>query len=138
MEPGTIPALHGARVADCFGEDVGVVVDLLVDVASNRPAWIVVALDGDGRRTVVPHAGSRPTLREMRIPYTAGLVRTCPVSGEEALLGRESAAPACDHYDVWAAIDRLATIRGTFEIRAHRTVAQPTADPAPRAVAVAG
>jgi hypothetical protein len=113
MEPGTLPALHGALVADCFGVPVGVVEDLLVATASNRPAWLVVALDDGGRRTVVPHAGSRAGARATRIPFPAERVRSCPVGAGGAALTREDALPACLHYGVRAPVDGLVAVRAS-------------------------
>lgn len=82
---------------------VGVVADLLVHEPSNRPAWYVVRL-ADGRETVVPVTGSRPSLHGPRVPYSATIVQACPVT--------DAGVPACRHYGVRAAVDGLARLHG--------------------------
>jgi PRC-barrel domain protein len=86
-------------VADRDGIALGTVRDLLVDTTTNRPAWLVIALEG-GPLTVAPAAGSRPTARGTRLARTAGEVRACPVALASSELGREHVVRVCRHYGV--------------------------------------
>jgi hypothetical protein len=96
---GIVPALHDAPLCDRDGVRIGVVEDLLADATTNRPAWLVVRLR-DGRRTVVPARGARPTRAGMRVRHPYDAVRTCPVTLAEPALGREHVVRVCRHYGV--------------------------------------
>ncbi|QEC48506.1 PRC-barrel domain containing protein [Baekduia soli] len=96
---GIVPALHDAPLRDRDGTRVGYVEDLLADARTNRPAWLVVCLD-DGRRTVVPARGCRPTPAGTRAPHPAGHLTGCPATLAGAALEREAMADACRHYGV--------------------------------------
>lgn len=86
-------------MADRDGVALGTVCDLLVDATTNRPAWLVIDLDG-GPRTVAPAAGSRPTAAGTRLAYAAAEVRACPVALAACELGREHVVRVCRHYGV--------------------------------------
>jgi hypothetical protein len=96
---GIVPALRGGHVADRDGVALGTVRDLLVDMTTNRPAWLVIALD-DGALTVAPAAGARPTAAGTRLACSGEDVRTCPVALAACELGREHVVRVCRHYGV--------------------------------------
>jgi hypothetical protein len=96
---GIVPALRGAPVADRDGIALGTVRDLLVDTTTNRPAWLVIALD-DGALTVAPAAGARPTAAGTRLACAGADVRSCPVALASCELGREHVVRVCRHYGV--------------------------------------
>ena len=96
---GIVPALRDAPLCDRDGTVIGRVEDLLSDAATQRPAWLVVLLH-DGRRTVVPARGARPTRDGMRIRHPLDAVRTCPLTLAEPALRREHVVAVCRHYGV--------------------------------------
>lgn len=102
MSPGTLPGLHGAPVCDRDGLPVGAVVDLLVDAATLRPAWYLVALD-DGRRVVAPAGGARHGVHATRLACRAGDVLSCPAD--------VPSLETCRHFGVRAAVSALAAVR---------------------------
>jgi hypothetical protein len=96
---GIVPALRDAPLRDRAGVTVGQLEDLLADVTTNRPAWLVVRLD-DGRRTVAPAHGSRPSLGGTVLAWDASAVRRCPITLTGPTLAREHVVPVCRHYGV--------------------------------------
>ena len=116
---GIVPALHDAPLCDRDGVAIGVVEDLLSDATNNRPAWLVVRLH-DGRRTVAPARGARPTRAGMRIRHPHDAVRTCPVTLTGSALGREHVVGVCRHYGVpvppgaWA--DAFTAVRASSRV----------------------
>jgi hypothetical protein len=94
---GIVPALHDAPLRDRDGALIGSVEDLLCDDRTNRPAWLVVRL-ADGRRTVAPARGSRPTPDGIRLRHPFDAVRTCPVTLAGPVVGREHLVRLCRHY----------------------------------------
>jgi hypothetical protein len=112
---GIVPSLLGAPLRDRDGVRVGSVEDLLADARTNRPAWLVVRLD-DGRRTVAPAAGSRPTLHGTCVRWPRETVRACPATVGGSTLEREHVVRVCRHYGVplpqgtWS--DAFVAVRG--------------------------
>jgi hypothetical protein len=96
---GIVPALQEAPLRDGDGMRVGAIEELLAEPQTNRPAWLVVCLD-DGRRTVVPARGARPTLEGTRTPHPAALVAACPATLTGSILAGEHLVGACSHYGV--------------------------------------
>jgi hypothetical protein len=97
--PGIIPTLRDRPVRDVEGLLLGRVEDLLFDAVTNRPAWFVVRLSGDGeRRTLAPAGRSRPSLDGYCVAHDAASVRACPVTLLAPAPLREHVAAASRHY----------------------------------------
>jgi hypothetical protein len=95
--PGTVPALRDARLHDLDDVAVGTVETLLYDADTNRPQWLIVCLP-DGRRTVVPTRGTRPTVAGMRSAHGAGRIAACPTTITDPVVTPEALALAGRHY----------------------------------------
>jgi hypothetical protein len=98
--PGLIPSLIGAPLAGAAGAGVGVVEDLVVDEATNRPLWLLVRLAAGGF-TFVPaiRLASRP--RGVRVPFEEDVIRATPVRlSDPGAISREHAVRLCRHYGV--------------------------------------
>jgi len=85
---GVIPSLLGAPVVDADGVATGVVADLLADGRTGRPAWIVVALHGDGPVACVPVAALRTRTRSIQVGCRASALAEIAGAPPEPLLGR--------------------------------------------------
>jgi hypothetical protein len=95
--PGLVPALRDAPLCDADGVAVGTMETVLYDALTNRPQWFIVCLS-DGRRTVVPVRGTRPTIAGMRSRHDAGRIAACPTTLTNPIVTPEALAAAGRHY----------------------------------------
>ena len=78
--------LDGAIVRDPQGETIGSVVDVYVDVESERPEWLLVDLEPSGTEALVPLMRADQQKHVVTVPYSLSEVRNAPpVDGGEEL-----------------------------------------------------
>lgn len=98
----TLPGWLGSRAYDRHGARVGHVADVLFDVTSHRPTWLLlVLLRASDRLVLAPARGvvHRPGAVELGVERE--LVRSAPVRATPpGELGPEHAAALCRHYGV--------------------------------------
>lgn len=98
---GVVPALYEGPLRDRDGLLLGRVDDVLFDAETNRPAWLVVRVAGDGgaqRRTLAPARGVRFLAGGggCALACAAAAVHACPAGTE----GPADVAAAAQHYGV--------------------------------------
>ncbi len=106
MEPlGLMPSLLGARAYDAQGARLGHVADVLFEVHTRRPAWLLlVLLRAQDRFVLVPARGVRHRPGGVHLPLNRGLVRTAPTaSGPPNELGPAHAHALARHFGVTGA-----------------------------------
>jgi hypothetical protein len=96
---GVVPALYEGPLRDRDGLLLGRVDEVLYDAETNRAAWVVVRLAGDGgapRRTLAPARGLRFIAGGggCVLSCTAADVHACPAGG------LDDVAAAAKHYGV--------------------------------------
>lgn len=103
MEPlGLLPSLLGARTYDESGARLGHVADVLFDVRSQRPAWLLLVLLRERDRFVLaPARGVRHHPGGLELPVSRAQVRAAPLSaGPPNELGPEHARQLAAHYGI--------------------------------------
>jgi hypothetical protein len=95
----TVLAWRGRTVRDVDGEKVGTFGDVLLDPATDLPAWGGVRTGLFGRReSYVPLEGATEVDDEVRIPYTAAQVKDAPNVDPDVTLSAEDEQRMFEHY----------------------------------------
>lgn len=76
------------RVRTADGDDLGSLKQVVVDDATGRPSWILVAIDAPGSsEALVPLSGATVNGGELHIPYSRTLVEGVPNMLDDRVLG---------------------------------------------------